>query len=73
MKKNAGMHGSPYSYDTHVPLFLFGPGVAHAHVTTRVDMTDLAPTIAAYLGMPAPSASSGTPLDEVLEGIQLPE
>jgi hypothetical protein len=33
-----------------------------------VSPTDIAPTIAAYLGIKYPSGSVGTPLEEVLEG-----
>ena len=34
----------------------------------RVSPTDIAPTIAAYLGIKYPSGSVGTPLAEVLGG-----
>ena len=30
---NAAMHGTPYSYDTHVPLMLAGPGVTQREVS----------------------------------------
>jgi hypothetical protein len=68
MKKNAGMHGSPYPYDTHVPVLFFGPRIPAVRVATRVELTDVAPTIAAYLGMPAPSACVGKPLVEIVNG-----
>jgi hypothetical protein len=64
---NAAMHGSPYDYDTHVPLMFAGPGIAHRVVYRAVAPRDLAPTISAYLGIAAPSGSVGVPLREVLE------
>lgn len=61
---NAGAtHGSPYPYDTHVPLLLWGPRwVAPGRYDGRVDMVDLAPTLARVLGVPAPAASEGRAL-----------
>jgi predicted AlkP superfamily pyrophosphatase or phosphodiesterase len=53
-------HGSPYEYDNHVPLLLWGPRwVAPATVATPVGVVDLAPTLARILGVPAPAASEG--------------
>ena len=52
-------HGSPYSYDTHVPLAFFGvpfqPGTYHE----AAEPVDLAPTLASLLGVNAPSSSVG--------------
>lgn len=64
---NAAMHGTPYVYDTHVPLLLAGPGVSARAVHRAVSMRDLAPTLSVYLGIPLPSGSVGEPLAEVLE------
>jgi len=44
-------HGSPYAYDTHVPLVVRLPGVAAATVDEPVETVDLAPTLAALLGL----------------------
>jgi len=60
---NVATHGSPYEYDTHVPLLLWGPQwVRAAAVPTRVEIADLAPTLARLLRIPAPAASEGRPL-----------
>ncbi len=67
MTKHAAMHGTPYPYDTHVPLFFYGPGIAAGRHGERVAMTDLAPTVCAYLGIPAPSACEGQSLLERLK------
>ena len=64
---NAAMHGSPYRYDTHVPLLFAGPGIGRATVHREVAPRDVAPTISAYLGIAPPSGSVGAPLLEVLE------
>jgi arylsulfatase A-like enzyme len=59
-------HGSPYSYDTHVPLAFFGvpfqPGIYHQHV----EPVDLAPTLASLLGINAPSNAVGHVLTEAI-------
>ena len=57
-------HGSPYDYDTHVPLLFYGPAWIHPwRADSRVEMRDLAPTLARLLRVPAPSASEGRALD----------
>jgi arylsulfatase A-like enzyme len=55
-------HGSPYFYDTHVPIMFADPGIGMGRMNDRVSPRDLAPTISTYLGIPAPSGSTGTPL-----------
>jgi hypothetical protein len=35
-------HGSPYAYDTHVPLVLFGAGIRGGIYRAPVDVADLA-------------------------------
>jgi predicted AlkP superfamily pyrophosphatase or phosphodiesterase len=63
----AASHGSPWNYDTHVPMIIVGPGVAPARVSRRVETVDLAPTIAAVLRIRQPSGSLGAVLTEVVE------
>jgi predicted AlkP superfamily pyrophosphatase or phosphodiesterase len=67
---SAASHGTPYSYDSHVPLIFYGAGLQPAEVSRQVDITDIAPTLTTILGVPFPSACSGSPLDEVVKGIQ---
>ena len=62
-----GLHGSPYRYDTHIPLLFWGDGVRHGQVNRRVHMVDVAPTIARLLGIPNPSFVDGKPLPEILK------
>ena len=63
----AAAHGSPWSYDTHVPLIFAGPGIKAQTVVRRVDTVDIAPTITTYLGTKLPSGVTGEPLLEVFE------
>jgi hypothetical protein len=59
-------HGSPYEYDTHVPLIFYGEGVRSGRYQRRVSMTDVAPTLARLLGINAPPQSEGQVLAEAL-------
>ena len=63
----AAMHGSPWRYDTHVPIIFTGPNISSQTVHRLVHPVDVAPTMAAFLGMTPPSSSRGTLLEEVLE------
>jgi predicted AlkP superfamily pyrophosphatase or phosphodiesterase len=62
----AAMHGSPYSYDTYVPIMFAGPGIDPQEVSRAVGPEDIASTIAAFIGINPPSGSVGEPLGEVL-------
>ena len=64
----ACMHGSPWNYDTHVPVVFAGPGVPTAVVHRKVQPADIAPTLAALLAMSPPASAQGTVLPEVLAG-----
>ncbi len=56
-------HGSPHPYDTNVPVLLYGPAwVKPGRRDLRVEIADIAPTLARVLGVPAPQASEGKPL-----------
>ncbi len=62
----ASAHGSPWAYDTHVPLIFSGPGITPGTIVRRVETVDVAPTLAAYLGTKPPSGTTGVPLPEVM-------
>ncbi|TWO71568.1 alkaline phosphatase family protein [Caenimonas sedimenti] len=56
-------HGSPHPYDTNVPILAWGPRwVSPGQRAARVEVADIAPTLAAVLGVAPPSASEGRPL-----------
>ncbi len=63
----AATHGSPWQYDTYVPIVFAGSGLTAKIVDRRVQTIDIAPTLSAYLGIKPPSGSQGNPLKEVLE------
>lgn len=57
---SATTHGSPHPYDTNVPIMLYGPRwIAPGRSDVRVEVVDIAPTLAKLLAIPAPSASEG--------------
>lgn len=62
----ASTHGSPWRYDTYVPVIFAGAGLKAAKVSRTITPYDIAPTLAAYLGVKPPSGSIGAPLLEVL-------
>lgn len=56
----ATTHGSPYDYDTHVPLLMYGPGwIGRGRIEQRVEVVDIAPTLAVLLGIAPPGHSEG--------------
>ena len=63
----AATHGSPWQYDTYVPIVFAGAGLTAKTVDRRVHTIDIAPTLSAYLGIKPPSGSQGNPLKEVLD------
>lgn len=62
----ATTHGSPYDYDTHVPVVLFGPGVRPGRYDTACSPCDIAPTLAALLGVEPPPERTGRVLAEAI-------
>lgn len=58
-------HGSGYQYDTHVPVLLFGKGIAAGEYLEMAAPTDVAPTLAFLAGVTLPRAS-GRVLTEAL-------
>ena len=63
----ASTHGSPWNYDTFVPIVFAGAGLKPARIDRRVLTVDIAPTLATFLGIKPPSGAVGTPLTEVLK------
>jgi len=62
----ASTHGSPWRYDTFVPVIFAGAGLKPATVSRPVTPYDVAPTLANYLGFKPPSGAIGNPLIEVV-------
>jgi predicted AlkP superfamily pyrophosphatase or phosphodiesterase len=55
-------HGSPYNYDTHVPIIFAGPRVRRGQSQQPYSITRIAPTIAALLNMVPPASALDEPL-----------
>jgi len=63
---DAGGHGGWEESVLNVPLVMVGKGIRRGVYTARLQ-ADIAPTVAALLGLPYPTHSQGAPLLEVLE------
>jgi arylsulfatase A-like enzyme len=61
----AATHGSPWRYDTFVPIVFAGMQVPAQRIQRRVLTVDVAPTLTAFLGIKPPSGAAGVPLVEV--------
>lgn len=57
-------YGSMWNYDAQVPLLLKGPSFVPGRFDRTVEPTDIAPTLAAVAGLPAPAAATGRVLAE---------
>ncbi|TDB61193.1 alkaline phosphatase PafA [Arundinibacter roseus] len=60
-------HGSPYNYDTHVPLLFYGWGVNKGETLRRTAIADIAPTLAGILRILPPNGSVGEPVLEAVK------
>lgn len=63
-------HGSPWRYDTYVPVVFAGGSLKARRVYREIQTIDVAPTLAAVVGVKPPSGSRGAPLIEVLQSRQ---
>ena len=62
-------HGSWYMDDTQIPLIFMGWKIPHGETNQIVEMTDIAPTIAALLHIHMPSGSIGSPITPITNEI----
>lgn len=61
-------HGSPYTYDTWVPMIVVAPGVPPRTIDERVSTVDLAPTLADIMGITPPGEIDGESRRAMLAG-----
>lgn len=61
-------HGSPWQSDREVPVVMWGTSVVHATHKSVADMRQVAPTVAALLGVPKPSGAKLTALPGAVMG-----
>jgi arylsulfatase A-like enzyme len=59
-------HGSPYSYDTHVPLIIMGAGIVPGRYLEPASPADIASTLSALLRITPPTNSTGRVLLEAI-------
>ena len=64
--KEGADHGVAYSYDQHVPLAFYGTAFKTGVYRDQVEPIDLAPTLAALLGINKPTNSTGHVLTQAL-------
>jgi predicted AlkP superfamily pyrophosphatase or phosphodiesterase len=62
----ASTHGSPWRYDTFVPVIFAGMNLKANSIDRPVTPYDIATTLSAFVGVKPPSGSIGEPLIEVL-------
>jgi predicted AlkP superfamily pyrophosphatase or phosphodiesterase len=59
-------HGSPYDFDTHIPLIWFGAGISKGSTYKPLNITDIAPTISVLLHIKNPGSCIGNPIVEIV-------
>jgi predicted AlkP superfamily pyrophosphatase or phosphodiesterase len=60
-------HGSPYAYDTSVPVLFYGFGIRKGSSVKYHPITDVAPTLSILLQIKFPSGCTGQPIEELFE------
>ena len=68
----AYMHGSPWSYDVSIPLMFAGPAVKTGVFSVPAAQQDVAPTLAASLGVQMPPTATGRILPVLRKGFARP-
>ena len=62
----AETHGSPWRYDTYVPVIFAGAGLKPERVARGIKTVDVAATLSEYVGTSRPSGARGEALKEVV-------
>jgi arylsulfatase A-like enzyme len=60
-------HGSPYPYDTHVPVIFYGKGIKKGSSVQYHPITSIAPTLSLLMKIKFPSGCTGRPIKELFE------
>jgi predicted AlkP superfamily pyrophosphatase or phosphodiesterase len=60
-------HGSPYTYDTHVPMIFFGWHIKKGKTNDRKEITQIAPTVTQLLKITMPNSTKGEVLTEIVD------
>ena len=67
----AATHGSPWRYDTYVPIIFAGAGLKPRRVHRKVHTVDVATTLSAFVGAKPPSGANGQVLQEVFQNVDM--
>ena len=68
----AQMHGTPWPYDVDIPLMFTGPAVKAGQYSMAAVQQDIAPTLAAALGVKMPPTATGHVLPVLRKGFGRP-
>ncbi|AMM50636.1 hypothetical protein TH61_04835 [Rufibacter sp. DG15C] len=60
-------HGSPWAYDTHVPLLWYGWQIPAGESSQRSQITDIAPSLANWLNIQEPNGTTGKALQQYMQ------
>lgn len=60
-------HGTPFSYDTHIPVAFYGNAFKAGRYADEFYITDIAATLSAALGIQEPPSNMGKPLIRALK------
>lgn len=63
----ASTHGSPWRYDTYVPVIFAGYNIDDKQISREITPYDIAPTLSSILGITQPSGATGQILTEVIK------
>lgn len=63
---NTATHGSPHDYDARVPILFWGAPFSAGRSAAEARVVDIAPTLAALLGVPPLERLDGIPLRNIL-------
>lgn len=66
------MHGTPWPYDVDIPLMFTGPAVKAGRYSMAAAQQDVAPTLAAALGVTMPPTATGHALPVLRKGFGRP-
>ncbi len=60
-------HGTPFGYDTHVPVIFMGAGIKPGRYNNSIIVNDIAPTLATILDIETPAGAIGRVLTEMFQ------
>jgi hypothetical protein len=69
-KETTATHSSAYTFDTQIPLIWYGAGIKEGESFVFHGVNDIAPTLSMILYTKLPSACTGNPIEEVLNGLK---